>query len=269
MAKQTKESLKIVSTKEQVEVKKFDTKLGNIIVIPGVETKTLMTLLIGETPLIVHNFSQKHRDQILKKHMGEASGGRQKKDPVANFEAAKYVSVDGWEGIKASGLKGMLVKGFSKESGVPRTKAKGSVYVQADCIETNLVRLIYPKEPKHIAKRPHFPNEIGRVPRCREDVVRNESGVVDIRHRPEYWPWAVLLRIKFIPTVCSEKQLLQALAVAGMTDGQCEWRPGSKNSDTGTFGQCRMATEEEVQLFERDQLFSDYKWDRVIQEAAE
>jgi hypothetical protein len=261
----TKPHVNIVKEKKEVEattsVTKIETKAGNIVLIPGVKVTELSTLLIGTRPLIVHSFSEKTRRRILEKHMGEASEGREKKNPIANYEAAKYYNADhSWEGIPAAGLKGMIVDGFDKSTGVPKTRAVGSIRVLPDCLPTNLVRLILPKEPEWLAKRPHFPDEIGRVPRCREDVMRNESGVVDIRHRPEYWPWAILLRIEFLSSHMSERQLLQAVALSGYNVGQCEWRPKSKMSKTGSYGTLRMATVEEVRMFEADRLFADHEW---------
>lgn len=63
---------------------------SGIATIPGVKTETLRTLIIGTTPLIVHKFSQKAMTQILDKHIGKASAGREKKDPVANFMGAAW-----------------------------------------------------------------------------------------------------------------------------------------------------------------------------------
>jgi len=242
---------------------------GTIVTIPGIRTDHLNVLLIGTAPLLVHRFSEKLRKMILDKHMGEASAGRERKDPVANFEAARYKSSQGWDGILAGGLKAGIVDGFKKGSGVFMKDGKGGIRVKADDIETNLVRLILPVEPADVAKRAHFPNETGRVPRCREDVVRNDNGVVDIRHRPEYWPWAVLLRLEFLPTICSERQLLQAVATSGFTVGQCEHRPGSPVSKSGCLGTFRIATFDEVELFKDGKLFADYQWKQPALQAAE
>lgn len=211
-----------------------------IFTLPGVKTERITTLVIGTAPLIVHNFSHKARGMILAKHTGEAVGGREKKNIEANFQASRYIMADGGDGVPAAGLKGCIVDGCSKESGVPMTKAKGGIRVVPDCVDTNLVRLILPE---------------GVDPNMREDVVRNESGVVDIRHRAEYWPWALEIQIEFLPTVASARQVLQAVAVAGFTVGLCEWRPMSKKSKTGSFGTFRLATEAEVIAHEDGDLF--------------
>lgn len=218
---------------------KIQSSASGIVTIPGVKTDRLTTLLIGTAPLICHKFSEKLRKQILDKHMGEASGGRERKDPTANYEAARYRLPDGTDGVPAGGVKAAIVDGFSKESGVPMTKAKGGIRVSPDDAGTNLVRIITPT-----------------APRMREDVVRNESGVVDIRHRPEYWPWAMKVTVEYLPARISQKQVLQAIATSGFTVGLCEWRPSSKQSKSGSYGTWRLATPEEVEAFETDQLFA-------------
>lgn len=242
---------------------------GTIVTIPGIRTNQLNVLVVGTAPLLVHRFSEKARKMILDKHMGEASAGREPKDPVANFEAARYVSSQGWDGILAGGLKAGIVDGFKKGSGVFMKDGKGGIRVKPDDVETNLVRLVLPIEPANVAERPHFVNETGRVPRCREDIVRNDTGVVDIRHRPEYWPWALLLQLEFLPTVCSERQLLQAIETSGFAVGQCEHRPASPVSKSGSLGTFRIATHDEIEQFEDGKLFADYQWKRPALQAAE
>lgn len=117
---------------------------NGIITIPGIKTEVLTTLIVGTAPLIVHKFSEKMRAQILAKHKGEASAGRERKDPEANFEAARHRLADGSDGFPAGGLKAALVSGFSRDVGVFATKAKGGIRILPDCEETNLVRILSP-----------------------------------------------------------------------------------------------------------------------------
>ncbi len=249
-------------TDSKSTIARIDTSKGVIALIPGVKTSVMQVLLIGTAPLLVHNFSHKARQKILDKQTGEASVGREKKDPIANFEASRYKLADGTDGIPAGGLKACFVTGFDKASGVPMTKAKGAIRVIADdeTASPPLVRIIHPVEPEEIAAEEHLIGETHRIPSCHEGMVRNETGVVDIRHRAIYWPWALFLRIEYLPTVTSDKQLLQAIAVSGFMNGQCEWRPGSKESKSGHLGTFRLATAEEIQAFAEDRLFADHEW---------
>jgi hypothetical protein len=77
------------AAKADSAVKKIETPKGQIVVIPGVRTERLTTLLLGTAPLIVHAFSEKARLKIRAKHEGQASAGREPKDCIQNFENAR------------------------------------------------------------------------------------------------------------------------------------------------------------------------------------
>jgi hypothetical protein len=248
MAKKVTELEVVKATIARQEITKSRTGIATI---PGVRTERFATLIIGTAPLMAHKFAEKHRAQILAKHKGEASGGREKKDPRANYEAARYRLSDGSDGVPAGGVKAAIVKGFSKESGVPQTKAKGAIRIAADDPTTNLVRIIGPMN----AKAAEEVNQANSWPNMNESIVRNESGVVDVRHRPEYFPWAMRLDVEYLPSVCSMAQALQAISIAGFVEGLCEWRPGSKNSLSGSLGTWRLADANEVARFEEGNLF--------------
>lgn len=267
MAKATK-STKITSVQIAEPVEKLKQSRSGIVVLPGVKPHELTTLIIGETPLMVHKFSEKLRKQVLGKHMGEASAGREKKDPFENYMAARYRLSDGSDGVPAGGIKAAIVDGFGKDVGVFTSKAKGAIRVVADDPATNLVRIVHGSNPDasdYTFDDALSPEEYERAPRLREDIVRNDSGVIDIRHRPEYWPWAMRLHVRYLPQIASQNQVLQAIARAGFTIGLCEWRPGSKESKSGSLGTWRIATSAEVDAFEDGTLFAD----RKISEAAE
>lgn len=236
-----------------------------IVSVPGVRTNSLKVLIIGETPLVVSAFSKKQRDKMLSKHLGEASAGREVKDPVQNFIESRYRLSDGSDGVPAGGLMACIISCFSKDTGVFASKAKGALRVKADDLTTNLVRIIGPTNPHDAAfengghmytyaldangeQPPHWP-------RLREDVVRNATGVPDIRHRAEFWPWAMLVVIDYLPSIMSDRQLTQAISLAGFKQGLCEWRPGSPESKSGTWGTFRLSTEAENEAFEDDRLF--------------
>jgi hypothetical protein len=259
---------KTIATAITSPAEKITASKSGIVTIPGVRTERLTTLIIGTAPLISHKFSEKLRKQILDKHMGEASAGRERKDPHANFEAARYRLPDGSDGVPAGGVKAAIVDGFGRDAGVFVSKAKGAIRVLPDNLDTNLVRVIHKSDPNK-SDIQFFdrvsPKEYAIAPRLREDVVRNESGVVDIRHRPEYWPWAMKIGVEYLPQVASQKQVLQAIARSGFMIGLCEWRPSSKQSKSGSYGTWRLASAEEVEAFENGMLFDD----GVLQVAAE
>lgn len=228
------------------------TSATGIMTIPGVNLKRLTTLVIGDSPLVTHHFDEKMRKKMEDKQTGKAEGGRQAKDPVANFEGARYRLSNGTDGIPAGGIKACIIGGARHEATATMAGTKGSIRIIADDPATNLVRIMGPEVR---ARAGRVPSDSDAWPRMRTDVTRNATGVADIRHRPEYWPWALLLNIDYLPEAISAERLLQMLAYAGFTEGLCEWRPGSPKSKSGQWGTFRLATAEEVAAFENGRLF--------------
>jgi len=236
MARTPKAASKMTRVEVEAEAPPEDAIMrsrGGILTLPNIKTQVVTVLIIGTAPLIVHKFSEKMRKRILAKHMGDVIEDREPKDPQANFEAARYRLTDGTDGIPAGGLKACFVSATGRDSGIATTKAKGAFRVAADDPATNLCRVLSP-----------------HAPRMREDVVRNDSGVVDIRHRPEFFPWCCLVRVQFLPAFASAKRVLAAIQMAGFRVGLCEWRPSSPKSLSGSFGTFRLARPDEMAAFE-------------------
>lgn len=230
-------NLKKTQSVEEAPQPVSQSKTG-ILTIPGVKVSTVTTLVIGTAPLVTHRFDEKMRRAMEDKQQGKAKGGREAKDPEAVFNGARYRLPDGTDGIPAGGVKACIVSGARGEASATMAGSKGAILVVPDDQRTNLVRILTPGEPT-----------------MRTDVCRNASGVADIRYRPEYFPWALLLRIEYLPSLLSPQQLLQMIAHAGRAEGLCEWRPGSPKSKSGQWGTFRLATEAEVAAYESDELF--------------
>jgi hypothetical protein len=201
---------------------------------------TLPLLLAGTAPLIVNNWDQKSLAMMRDKQQKQARGAREAKNPEANFEAAKYRSADGWEGVPAHGLKGAFTEGARFISGskdLNMTLLKGALRVIADCPMTNLLRVYSPV-----------------APRMREDKVRVGAGLAkttDLRYRPEYWPWFLRVTVQFPSAMFSTAQIADLIRAAGAFNGFCEWRPGSPISRTGTYGTFEIGDTKQVLAFEK------------------
>lgn len=201
---------------------------------------SMPVLLVGTAPLIVNNWSKKAIDQIRDKQTKQARSVRVAKDPDADFEGAKYRAADGWEGVPAHGLKGAFTEGARFVGGskdLNMTILKAALRVVADCPTTNLVRL-YSPEPA----------------RMREDKVRVGAGMaktVDLRYRPEYWPWFLKITVQFPSVMFSAQQIADLIRAAGAFNGFCEWRPGAPISRTGSFGTFEIGDGPTVAAFEK------------------
>lgn len=189
--------------------------------------------IIGVTPLIVHAWGDKAKRMMLEKQTGGKASAkkREPKDPKADYESSLYVADDGWCGVPATGFKAALVGCCRSVDGLPMTLAKRMMFVECDGRSTkqnvDLVRII----GEH---------------RMREDMVRLESGVADLRYRAEFPEWKATLTITYNAGVVQAQQILNLVELAGLTEGTCEWRPSSPKSSTGTYGRWRCVTEGDV-----------------------
>jgi hypothetical protein len=194
------------------------------IVIPEIEVKVIDVPIIGISPLVVNAWSHKAKEQMLAKQMKKATRTKEAKDPEANYEASRYISTDGWDGVPASGLKGCLVNACRLVDGLPMTLAKRILYVMGQGMTKDGQDLV----------------RIHGEPRMHEGMVRLESGVADIRHRAMYEKWSMILPIRFPANTISAEQVCNLVELAGTCEGICEHRPGSPKSCTGTWGMFRI-----------------------------
>lgn len=186
------------------------------IVIPRPSIAVAQFPIKGTSQLIVHAWSTKAKQMILDKQQGKVVV-REFKDPERDYNEARYISSEGWDGFPATGFKAAIVGGCRQVAGLPMTLAKQLLFVEADDPVTNLVR-IYGE------------------PQMREDMVRLETGVADIRYRPGYWPWRAVITVRFNANMISQEQVANLLMLAGMGVGIGEWRPSAPKSSSGNFG---------------------------------
>ena len=187
------------------------------IVIPKPQIGILTIGITGTSPLIMHAWSEKARKMILDKQMGLPVPKKQPKNPEEDFNGARYVSGEGWDGIPATAFKAAMVGACRMVDSLNMTQAKRMFFVEADDPATGLVR-IYGE------------------PEMREDMVRLETGVADIRFRPQYWPWRCNVTVRFLSSIIRTEQVINLISLAGLTEGVGEWRPSAPKSATGTYG---------------------------------
>lgn len=188
---------------------------------PNFQSVTLR--IEGNAPLMTHKFSEKMRKQMEAKQTATDATGkkREPKDYAAEFEAAKYISTSGWEGLPAGAIRAAMIAACRNVEGLSMTSAKGVFFIKADGREvtdgTPLVRI-------------HGKSAHDTRP------VRLESGVADMRNRPRYDDWHCEITIEFDADQLSAKDVANLLARAGLQVGLCELRPQGKKSFGGDFG---------------------------------
>lgn len=197
--------------------------------VPEIKITKHKLYLIGTTPLIVHAFPEKARKEMLDKQMKVAKGGRDARDPNAEFEAAQYVLPDGRHGFPAVGFKAAAVTACTSLSDITKVAARqafavSGIPMHADgVLEGSFVRTA-------------LVPIIAGAPLMREDVARL-SGIgrtPEMRYRPEYDPWGVILDIDLNQQVISFGQLVSMFQAAGHGVGIGDYRP-ERDGDCGCF----------------------------------
>lgn len=176
----------------------------------------------GTSPLIVNRWSEKAKEMMLSAQQTKVRVKKDPKDPVANFEAARYRLPNGVDGFPAVAFKAAIADAtrfFDKS--ITKVLVKQSILVVGEGPDQ-----LVPLEYESITMR--------------EDAVRNASGVADLRYRPQYWPWTVNLKVRSIKGQFDYESLLALVDAAGQ-GGIGEWRPSAPKSASGTFGTFEVA----------------------------
>lgn len=196
------------------------TLASETVTITSIEPKIVEIEIVGTSPLIVHNWNEKARKQMLDKQMKKATRGREAKDPEADYKSSLYVSTEGWTGIPACGVKACLVNAC-RATDVAMTLGKRMIFIRSQGRTANgqdLVR-IYGEHEMH------------------EAMVRiDNGGSTDIRFRAIYRQWSAKLEIEFLGGMISAEQVANLVELAGFIEGLCEWRPGAPKNNSGSMG---------------------------------
>lgn len=177
--------------------------------LPALQIEQITLMLIGDSPLIVHAWSEKAKKQMLDKQMKKATKGKEAKDPEADYEACFYRTDTGAFGFPAIGVKAAMVAA-ARYVDAKMTVLRGAFHIGVEMLTV-----------------------IGE-PRPREDMVRLSLGVADIRYRPEFVDWRIPVTIKYNTAAISAEQIANLLNVAGFGVGIGEWRP-ERNGSYGRF----------------------------------
>lgn len=187
--------------------------------ISEIATETISVPIIGTMPLIVHNFSEKSKRQMLDAQQGRKTP-KQTRDPQAEYEAAFYRTEDGY-GFPVTAFKAATV-------GAARFYGK-------DINMTQLRQFLF-MHGQISANDPQALVPITGEPHMREDVVRlgGASRSADLRYRPEFPEWSTVLKVTYVTSSLSRASVLSLIDAGGLGIGIGEWRP-EKRGEFGTY----------------------------------
>jgi hypothetical protein len=186
-------------------------KVEAVVEVLSVTIKRVVLELEGDSPLIVHAWSEKAKKEMRDKQMKKAKTAKEAKNPERDYEEAFYRLPNGEPGFPTIAFKQAAVSAGGRFSdGLKMTELRGSFFVEGELVEI-----------------------IG-APRMREDMVRVGMGTADIRYRPEFPTWRVKLPIKYNADAISLDQLVNLFTLAGFGVGVGEWRP-ERDGQYGMF----------------------------------
>lgn len=176
--------------------------------------------IVGESELIMHKWSAKAKQMMLDKQMGKPTEKKPKKDPKRDYEESIYRDEKKNIAMPSAAFKAAIVSGCRMMEGLTMTAVKQCIRVDGQWTR------IYGT---------HY---------MREDMVRLESGVADIRYRAGFPKWKAKLTVTWAANMISVDQL-HSLVNAGGFAGVGEWRPSAPKSTTGSFGCFKVVSEQE------------------------
>lgn len=198
--------------------------------IPQLNLGTFTLKIIGDSPLIVHAWSEKAKEMLLNKQMKKASTGREAKDPFMDFCDSLYWLTEKPEkptmedvqaakfGFPVVAFKTAAIDGAFQSGALPKkTTARGAFHILGEMAE------------------------IEGTPTMREDMVRIGMGVADIRYRGEFSKWSTVLTIQYNKNAMSIEQIVSLFNIGGFGVGVGEWRPAKD----GSYGRFHVAKEGE------------------------
>ena len=219
---------------------------AQVIDIRPMNIKTIDFTIVGTSPLIVHSWDDKAKQEMLDKQRGKKVTAKHAiKIPYNDYKNSMYwltekpadassdeeaeenvetaIANGAKFGFKCDGIKASIVSG-AKRGGlsVVMTELKGSMFIEG-ATSASTIDLA----------------EIVGAPTMREDMVRvgGMSKSADIRYRAEFTEWEIPLKLRYISDgKYSVEQILNMVDYGGFCTGIGEWRP----EKGGQFGMYRL-----------------------------
>lgn len=197
--------------------------------IPAIDIQEFKITLVGDSPLIVHKFSEKTKREMLEKQMKKAKSKKDNtKNPVRDFVESMYWLSEEPKEYTEEAFEQALKNGA--RFGFPAIAFK-SAAVSAG------YRAKITKDKVTSYGAFHINSEFAEIegtPEMREDMVRIQGSSADIRYRGEFKKWKTTLNIRYNAGVFSMEQIVNLFNLGGFACGVGEWRP-EKGGNNGMF----------------------------------
>ena len=207
---------------------------AEVIEIRPIEIKKVTIHIVGDTPLIMHAWSEKAKRMMLEAQMGIAKGKKKEaKNPVDDFIRSMYWltpmpedgTMESFEEAIANGARfGFPVTAFKQAAisaayrmgwAKDKMSMRGAFFIDSD--ENGMIEI-------------H-----SDTPEMREDMVKVGMGTADIRYRGEFKNWYADLTISYNANgQYSLENIVNIINAGGYVCGVGEWRP-ERDGQYGMF----------------------------------
>lgn len=186
-------------------------KKSDVVELKSIKLEVIKFKVVGDSPLIMHAWSEKAKREMLEKQMKKAKTAKPAKNPQEDYEQAFYRNEKGEPAFPTIAFKQAAVSAGGRFSdGLKMTELRGSFFIIGELVK------------------------IEGKPQMREDMVRVGMGTADIRYRPEFKKWSAVIEIKYNADKISAEQIINLFNLAGFGVGVGEWRP-EKDGQYGMF----------------------------------
>lgn len=205
-----------------------------IIEIRPIQIRKATIHIVGDTPLIMHAWSEKAKREMLEKQMKVTkTKAKDAKNPVEDFIRSMYwltpmptdMTEDGFHAAIDNGARfGFPVTAFKQAAisaayrmgwAKDKMSMRGAFFIDGD--ENQMLEIK------------------SNTPIMREDMVKVGMGTADIRYRGEFRNWSADINISFNENgQYSLEQIINIINAGGYVCGVGEWRP-ERDGQYGMF----------------------------------
>ena len=215
--------------------KKNDTAVA--VEIKALDIQRVNIKLVGDSPLIVHAWSEKAKRMMLEAQMKTTkTKAKEARNPYDDFIGSLYwlteqpkSTPEAFEKAVKAGAKWGFPVGAIKQAGNSAAYRLGWVKNQMELRGSYFLSSEY-GEMAEIH---------GSIPEMREDMVRIGQGSADLRYRAEFKDWYMLLTLEFNASGnMTLEQIINVINAGGYCCGLGEWRV----EKDGSFGKYHIET---------------------------
>lgn len=188
---------------------------SEVVKLAPIKKKRIRVRIVGISPLIQHQWSEKALGMMRDKQAGKKTKNRDVRDPQAEGIEAMYTTDEGKPGVPAMAIKASIINAAHKDIGIEKTLVRKALFLI--CKDSKMVLEMDCDDPV-----------------IKEDTVRVGMGSADLRYRPYFYRWAVDTLWEIDAELLQVNDLLNLIDRAGFGVGIGEWRP-EKGGEFGRF----------------------------------